>query len=148
MNHPCRPLVTLVLPAFNEAGVLEAHVDDIMAYLQGLSAQYRFEILLINDGSSDGSGVIAERLRARHDTIRVINHPKNFGLGQAFKTSFAASRGDYVITFDVDLSYSADHIGALLEAIVRERAKLVLASAYMPGGQVTNVPFKRRVLSQ
>ena len=148
MNTPCRPLVTLVLPAFNEAGVLESHVDDIMAYLQTLSAQYRFEILLINDGSSDGSGVIAERLRARHDTIRVINHPKNFGLGQAFKTSFAASRGDYVITFDVDLSYSADHIGSLLEAIVRERAKLVLASAYMPGGQVTNVPFKRRVLSQ
>ncbi|HPU49925.1 MAG TPA: glycosyltransferase family 2 protein [Burkholderiaceae bacterium] len=148
MNLPCRPLVTLVLPAFNEAGLLEAHVDDIMAYLETLSARYRFEILLINDGSSDDSGAIADRLQARYNAIRVISHPRNFGLGQAFKTSFAASRGDYVITFDVDLSYSVDHIGALLEAIVTERAKLVLASAYMPGGQVTNVPFKRRVLSQ
>lgn len=148
MQQPKRPLVTLVLPAFNEAGVLESHVDDIMAYLQTLADRFRFEILLINDGSSDDSGAIADRLRSRHDAIRVINHPKNFGLGQAFKTSFAASRGDYVITFDVDLSYSAEHIGALLDAIVRERAKLVLASAYMPGGQVTNVPFKRRVLSQ
>lgn len=143
-----RPLVTLVLPAFNEAGVLEAHVTDIMVYLEGLADRFRFEVLVINDGSSDDSGAIASRLRARYANLRVINHPKNFGLGQAFKTSFAASRGDYVITYDVDLSYSPDHIEALLEAIVREKAKLVLASAYMPGGRVTNVPFKRRVLSQ
>ena len=148
MNPESRPLVTLVLPAFNEAGVLEANVADIMAYLSGLEDRYRFEVLLINDGSRDASGRIGELLRARHPVIRLIHHPKNFGLGQAFKTAFAASRGDFVITYDVDLSYAPDHIGALLEAIVRERAKLVLASAYMPGGRVTNVPWKRRILSQ
>lgn len=148
MHAGGRPLVTLVLPAFNEAGVLEANVEFVMDYLASLEHRYRFEVLLINDGSSDESGPIAERLRRRFDTLRLINHPLNFGLGQAFKTAFAVSRGDYVITFDVDLSYAPEHIGLLLETIVRERAKLVLASAYMPGGKVTNVPWQRHVLSR
>ena len=148
MSESSRPLVTLVLPAFNEAGVLESHVDDIMAYLRELEGRFRFEVLLINDGSSDDSSAIAARLLARHDGLRLISHPANFGLGQALKTSFAASRGDHVITFDVDLSYSVDHIGRLLETLISHRAKLVLASAYMAGGRVTNVPFKRRLLSR
>ncbi|HRO58050.1 MAG TPA: glycosyltransferase family 2 protein [Burkholderiaceae bacterium] len=148
MHAGGRPLVTLVLPAFNEAGVLESNVEAVMAYLASLEHAYRFEVLLINDGSSDDSGPIAERLRRRFHTLRLINHPLNFGLGQAFKTAFAVSRGDYVITFDVDLSYAPEHIGLLLETIVRERAKVVLASAYMPGGKVTNVPWKRHLLSR
>jgi glycosyltransferase involved in cell wall biosynthesis len=136
-----------VLPAFNEAGVLEENLQVIQAHLDSLGDRYRFEVLLVDDGSTDSTAAVADALAARFANIRVLRHPHNFGLGQAFKTAFAASRGDYVVTMDVDLSYSADHIGRLLEAITSTRAKLVLASAYMEGGQVTNVPTLRRVLS-
>lgn len=142
-----RPLVSIVLPCFNEAGVLEDNLAVIVQYLRGLESSYRFEILLINDGSRDNTAEIAEGLRGKYSIVRVLHHPTNFGLGQAFKTAFAQSRGDYVITMDVDLSYSPDHIERLLDAITKTRSKLVLASAYMEGGQLTNVPWLRKTLS-
>ncbi|MEZ5738970.1 MAG: glycosyltransferase family 2 protein [Burkholderiaceae bacterium] len=78
----------------------------------------------------------------------MIHHPSNFGLGQAFKTAFAASRGDYVVTMDADLSCAPETIGDMLDAIAKGGTKLVLASAYMKGGQVTNVPRLRHLLSR
>lgn len=143
-----RPLVTLVLPCFNEVEVLHAHWAEIEAYLCTLDAAWRFEVLVIDDGSVDGTGDAARRLNSAVHPVRVIPHPSNFGLGQAFRTAFTASRGDYVVTLDVDLSYAPEHIGRLLETIRSQRAKLVLASAYMPGGQVLHVPWLRLTLSR
>jgi glycosyltransferase involved in cell wall biosynthesis len=142
-----RPFVTIVLPCFNEAGVLAAHLEVIQGYLSKLEARYRFEIILVNDGSKDETSAVAHAMRERYANVRLFEHPTNLGLGQAFKTAFAQSRGDYVITMDVDLSYSPEHIGLLLERITATHAKLVLASPYMPGGSLTNVPWLRKTLS-
>ena len=142
-----RPLVSIILPAFNEAAILEQNIVVIEEYLRSIEARYRFEIMIINDGSSDGTGEIAEDLASRFPNLRVLHHPTNFGLGQAFKTGFSESRGDYVVTMDVDLSYSPDHIGAMLDKIVTTRAKLVLASPYAEGGRLTAVPAKRKFFS-
>ncbi|MBB6091650.1 glycosyltransferase involved in cell wall biosynthesis [Povalibacter uvarum] len=142
-----RPLVTIILPAYNEAAVLEENVGVIEQYLRTLESRYRFEIVIVNDGSRDGTAEIAERLESSFSNLRVLHHPTNFGLGQAFKTGFGESRGDYVVTMDVDLSYAPDHIGLMLDKIVKTRAKLVLASPYMEGGQLTNVPAKRKFFS-
>jgi glycosyltransferase involved in cell wall biosynthesis len=146
-NAAAQPLVSIVLPAYNEAGVLAENMAEIMQYLSTLVGRYRFEVLLVNDGSRDNTAEVAGELAEKYPDLRVIHHPSNFGLGQAFKTAFAQSRGDYVITLDVDLSYSPDHIGLLLEEIQRTRAKLVLASPYMKGGRLTNVPWLRKTLS-
>lgn len=142
-----RPLVSIVCPAYNESGVLAENLAVIINYLHTLESQFRFEVLVINDGSRDETGAIADGLQSEYANLRVLHHPTNFGLGQAFKTAFAQSRGDYVVTLDVDLSYSPDHIGLLLEKLVSTRAKLVLASPYMPGGRLTNVPWLRKTLS-
>lgn len=142
-----RPLVTIVLPAFNEAGVLEEHAGLILEHLTTLDRRYRFEVLIVNDGSRDQTGALADALAARHPTVRALHHPVNRGLGKALQTGFEHSRGDYVVTLDVDLSYSPDHVDRLLECIERTHAQLVLASPYMPGGRLTNVPWLRRSLS-
>jgi len=147
MHSHARPLVSIVLPAYNEAGVLAENVAVFQEYLQTLASQYRFEVIIVNDGSKDATAEIAEKLASEYPNIRVAHHPTNFGLGQAFKTAFAASHGDYVVTMDIDLSYSPEHIGRLLESITRTRAKLVLASPYMKGGRLTNVPWLRKTLS-
>jgi len=143
-----RPLVTVVIPAFNEVGLLARHLAVLFGYLHRLRHKWRFEVLLINDGSRDGTGEVAERLQATYPALKVIHHPTNFGLGQALKTGFSASRGDYVITLDVDLSYAATTIGDLLEAIIDSPAKMVLASPYMAGGKTTRVPRIRLNLSR
>ncbi|MEZ5652744.1 MAG: glycosyltransferase family 2 protein [Burkholderiaceae bacterium] len=143
-----RPLVTVVIPGYNEAAILHRNVGEIIDYLDTLADRYRFELLLINDGSSDETGKIAEQLSREFANVSVIHHPSNFGLGQAFKTAFAASRGDYLVTIDADLSYAPQTIGALLEAVTRKGTKLVLASAYMKGGKVSHVPPLRHWLSR
>ncbi len=141
------PLVSIVLPCYNEGAVLEANLAEIMTYLRTLEGRRRFEVLVVNDGSRDNTGQVADRLAQKYSNLRVLHHPSNFGLGQAFMTAFAQSKGDYVVTMDVDLSYSPDHIGALLDTIETTRAKLVLVSPYMEGGKLTNVPWLRRTLS-
>ena len=142
------PLVTVVLPAYNEAAALDRNLDEIYRYLRSLEDRYCFEVMIINDGSRDETAAVAEAATCRYPDLRVIHHPTNFGLGQAFKTAFAASRGDYVVTMDADLSYAPETIGRMLEALIEQNAKLVLASAYMAGGKVTSVPFDRHLYSR
>jgi glycosyltransferase involved in cell wall biosynthesis len=143
-----RPLVSIVLPAFNEAAILRDHVLELLGYLESLGDAYRFELFIVNDGSRDQTGAIAGQLAAEFDGIRVIHHPRNFGLGQALKSGFAQCRGAYVVVLDIDLSYGPEHVGLLLERLTRTGARLVLASPYMRGGRVVDVPWLRVVFSR
>ena len=102
--------------------------------------------------SSTTEAVIAQvRLRndlaAQDQHIRVLHHKRNYQLGQALRYGFNNCMGDYIVTLDVDLSYSVDHIQPMLETIIETHAKIVVASPYMPGGKVSNVPFFRKMLS-
>jgi glycosyltransferase involved in cell wall biosynthesis len=142
-----KPLVSIVLPAYNEEVVLEKNLTRLCEYMRELESDYRWEALVINDGSRDRTGEIADAFAKRNPNVRVYHHFTNFGLGQAFKFAFGQSKGDYVITMDTDLSYAPDHIGLLLKKIRDSRAKIVLASPYMEGGQVSNVPWLRKTLS-
>jgi glycosyltransferase involved in cell wall biosynthesis len=143
-----RPLVSIVLPAFNEAAILRDHVLELLGYLETLRHAFRFELFIVNDGSSDETSTIADRLAAEIDGIRVIHHPRNFGLGQALKSGFAQCRGSYVVVLDIDLSYGPEHVGLMLERMTRTGARLVLASPYMRGGRVVDVPWLRVVFSR
>ena len=145
--RPRKPLVSLVVPAFNEASILEDNLKTVADYMDSMCDDYDWEMVLINDGSTDATGEIAEAFAVKRDNVRVYHHFTNFGLGQAFKFGFAKTRGDYVVTIDIDLSYSPEHIGALLRKIRETRAKMVLASPYMQGGDISNVPWLRKTLS-
>lgn len=149
-NEPAsdpRPLVTIVIPAFNEAAILHANFAVLDGYLRTLAERYRFEFVIVNDGSSDRTGVLAQALAQGRNDVRVLQHPRNLGLGRAFQTAFADSRGDYVVTLDIDLSYEPDHIGIMLEKLRETHSQIVLASPYMRGGRISNVPWLRRTLS-
>ncbi|MGH8203809.1 MAG: glycosyltransferase family 2 protein [Steroidobacteraceae bacterium] len=143
-----RPLVSIVLPAFNEASILRDHVILLLNYLETLNRRFRFELLVVNDGSSDQTGTIANRLASEFEGIRAFHHPRNFGLGQALKTGFARCRGQYVVVLDIDLSYGPEHVALLLDRITKTGARMVLASPYMRGGQVVEVPWLRVILSR
>jgi glycosyltransferase involved in cell wall biosynthesis len=143
-----RPLVSIVLPAYEEASILREHVIDLLDYLKTLNHRFRFELIIVNDGSRDQTGPIANQLAEEFDGIRVFHHPRNFGLGQALKTGFAQFRGQYVIVLDIDLSYGPEHIELLLDHITKTGARMVLASPYMRGGKVVEVPWLRVVFSR
>ena len=141
------PLLSVIVPVFNEQALLESHLQKVYDYLQALAPEFRTEIVIVNDGSIDNSTEITKQFAASHDNVFALHHPKNFGLGQAMRFGFNNTHGDYVVTMDIDLSYDVEHIGELARAIRDRRAKIVLASPYMKGGSIRNVPWLRRTLS-
>jgi len=142
------PFISIILPAFNEEAIIEKSLEIIIGYLRSLEGKYHWEILIVNDGSSDATGTIADDLAKKYDQIRVIHHPVNLNLGRAIQTGFRNAHGDIIVVLDIDLSYSADHIGRLVEKQLETDADIVIASPYMKGGRVSNVPFRRALLSK
>ena len=143
-----RPIVSVVVPAYNESAILEKNVDILCRYMQGLENQYRWELLIVNDGSTDDTAAVADACTKTHENVYVLHHPYNFRLGQALRSAFSRCQGDYVVVLDLDLSYSPDHIALMLAKIREARAKIVIASPYMKGGKVSNVPWLRKILSK
>jgi len=143
-----RPLVSIVVAAFNEAEILEVNLAKLCDHMHGLERDYRWEIILVNDGSKDNTAEIADRVASVIHEVTVIHHPINMGLCEALKTGFRSCGGQYCVTLDIDLSYTPDHIERLLSKLRETRSHVVIASPYMEGGSVKNVPWIRRVLSK
>jgi glycosyltransferase involved in cell wall biosynthesis len=145
-----RPLVSIVAPAYNEAQIIQANLTILCDYMHTLDGQYEWEIIVVNDGSRDESGYLAEQFAETVSSVsqvRVVHHRGNKGLGQALRTGFGQSKGDYIVVVDLDLSYSPEHIARLLDRIEETQAAMVVASPYMPGGSIKNVPWLREALS-
>ena len=120
------PLLSIVVPAYNEALMIMGSLTTLYAYLQDLSDRYRFELIVVDDGSTDETPAIAEAFASSRPEVRVLRHPVNFRLGQALRYGISQSKGDYVVTFDSDLTYSPDHI----ERLVKRCANSTHASAW------------------
>ena len=142
-----KPFVSVLVPGYNEEAILERNLQALCDHMAGLEDRYRWEIVFVDDGSTDLTGELADRFAATHPRVRVFHHPVNFGLGQAIKYGFSRCRGDYIVTLDIDLSYSPDHVERLVERIRQSPAKIVVASPYMPGGRISHIPWLRRTLS-
>ncbi len=143
-----RPLVSVIIPAFNEAAMLPSTLAEVCRYMRSLETLYRWEIVVVNDGSTDQTAQAADAFARDRVEIRVVHHPRNRGLGQALRTGFECSLGRYVVVLDCDLSYAPEHVGRLLDRIQRSQATIVVASPYATGGRVSDVPWIRRTMSR
>jgi len=142
------PFVTVVIPACNEEAIITATLERVVAYLHTVEDRYPWELIVVDDGSHDHTGELIDRFAAADSRVRAFHHLANFNLGQALRYAFNSARGDYIVTLDADLSYAPEHIGALLDAAVETRAKVVIASPYLKKGRTTAVPLLRRLLSR
>jgi len=143
-----RRLVTLLVPAYNEALKIMASLAAMYEYMGSLADTYRFELLVVDDGSTDETAAIVDAFARTRPEVRLIRQPTNMRIGQALRDGFAASRGDVVVVFDSDLSYAVDHVGRMLETMEREQVAIVVASPYMKGGRTTDVPWNRAQMSK
>ena len=143
-----RPLVSVVVPAYNEALNLMRSLTVLYEYLRGLKDKFDFELIVVNDGSADETGAIADAFAVSRSQMRVIHHPINSRLGEALRSGFAQSRGDIVVTFDSDLSYSPDHIERMVDALLDNEARIVIASPYAKDGKTTAIPLRRELMSR
>ena len=148
MGNINRPFVTIITPCYNEEAILQNNINVITTYLESKIYKFSWEVLIIDDGSKDRTGEIADLLAGQQNNIRVIHHPANLNLGHALQTGFRNSKGDIIVVLDIDLSYSVEYIGKMVDKLIETCADIVIASPYMKGGKVTAVPFMRRIMSR
>jgi dolichol-phosphate mannosyltransferase len=132
----------MVVPTYNEADNLAWVVGRI---LRSAAA----DVLVVDDGSPDGTGAIADALAAEDDRVTVLHRAAKEGLGKAYLAGFrwGLDRGYQVIgEIDADGSHQPEQLPALIEAL--EHADLVIGSRWVPGGSVTNWAFSRELLSR
>lgn len=118
--------LSVVMPAYNEEPTLRDSVQAVLAKVPGL-----LELVLVNDGSRDRTGAIADQLAREDSRVRVIHQPRNMGKTAALKTGFAATRGDIVIVQDADLEYDPAEIDAVVDPIRNGIADVVYGSRFL-----------------
>lgn len=139
--------LSIISPMYNE----ESNIEGTVQELRRILADYEkpWELILINDGSTDHTLEAAKRLAEQYDNINVLSYPVNRGRGYALRTGFAHATGRVLVTIESDLSWNADAILRMLQTFEEDPSvDIVLASPYMPGGRTENIPFKRLAISQ
>ena len=139
----------LILPTFDEAENIEPIVRAANAVLAAASPDGH-RILIVDDGSPDGTGKIADRLAAELPSLEVLHRAERQGLGPAYLAGFAhalAGGATHVMEMDSDFSHDPADLARLLGA-VRDGADLALGSRYVPGGGVSDWGFGRQLVSR
>jgi dolichol-phosphate mannosyltransferase len=140
--------VWLILPTYNEAENIERIVAAALPQLAATGLEHR--ILVVDDGSPDGTGQIADRLAAESPAaVEVLHRTSKDGIGPAYLAGFKhalAGDADLLMEMDSDFSHDPADIPRLVAAA--ERADLVLGSRYVPGGGVTDWGLLRRLISR
>lgn len=140
--------VSLIIPCFNEIDALPQLERKLPPVLELLERRYgRLEVILVDDGSTDGTLAALRTGLGADPRVRVIPHERNQGLGAALRTGFQAARGEILVTTDADGTYDFGEILGLM-ALLQPGVDVVTASPYHPEGAVAGVPAYRLVLSQ
>ncbi len=139
----------LILPTYNEAENIEAVVLAAGEAL-GRAPCEDFRVLVVDDGSPDGTGAIANRLAAAHSWVQVLHRAAKEGIGPAYLAGFRhalAHGATYALEMDSDFSHDPADLPRLLQAVA-DGADLALGSRYVPGGGVEDWGLLRRFVSE
>jgi dolichol-phosphate mannosyltransferase len=138
----------VVIPTYNEADNVERIVRAVAAELERLVPD-DYKILIVDDGSPDGTGAIVDRLAEQIRPLQVLHRHAKSGLGQAYLAGFSralAGGAELLIEMDADFSHDPRYLGDLLAEA--EHADLVLGSRYVDGGGVRDWGLLRRIVSR
>lgn len=136
--------ISLVIPAYNESGIIMDTIQTVSARLAELTAEY--EVLIVDDGSTDG---MAELVRGCGDPrVRLEGYASNRGKGCAVRTGMMAAQGDLILCTDADLAYGVDVFAGLLERLRTGEADLVIGSRRIGGEGYKNYPPLRILMSK
>ena len=142
---PASPRIWIVVPTYNERDNIGPIADAVLAVVP------EAHILIVDDGSPDGTGELADQMAAANPAIAVLHRSVKQGLGRAYVAAFKelmARGADIVVQMDADFSHPVRFLPALLEPIQTGRADLVLGSRYVKGGHIPRWNLLRRLVSR
>jgi glycosyltransferase involved in cell wall biosynthesis len=122
------PLLSIIVPVYNEQATVRAVIDRLLE----VPFPVPREIIVVNDGSTDGTRDALDAMAARGD-VRVIHAPRNGGKGSAIRIGFAAAAGDILAIQDADLELDPAQIAGLLAPILEQDAEVVYGSRFLGG---------------
>ncbi len=123
----------MVFPAYNEAEGIGHAIEAALVELRRVS--HSFEIIIAEDGSSDGTDAEADRLAAAHSEVRHLHSTERLGRGRALNIAFKESKGSMLVYMDVDLASDITQLRALIDSI-RGGADVATGSRMLPGSRV------------
>jgi glycosyltransferase involved in cell wall biosynthesis len=138
LRSPERPLLTVVIPCFNEATT----ILDLIVRVRSSPVDSK-QIIVVDDGSSDGTRELLQQLQA--DDLTVLLHDRNRGKGAALATGFTAARGEICIVQDADLEYDPMEYPLVIGPIVQGKADVVFGSRFQGAAPHRVVYFWHRV---
>ncbi|MGC8765772.1 MAG: glycosyltransferase family 2 protein [Brevinematia bacterium] len=136
--------ISILMPFLNEEGKILESVNEVLNYFSSIGMS--FEIVLVDDGSTDNSFQILQKNFKENPNIKLIKNISNFGKGWALKTAYEFSTGELVLFLDSDLELSPSHLPNFLRIMQSENADVVIGSKLHPYS-IVNYPFYRRILS-
>ncbi len=145
MNPMKSKKISIILSAYNEETLIKETIRKLTVYMNDNFNNW--EMILVNDGSTDNTLKIIEESIIGQENIKVISHKRNFGQGRGFRTGFAVAEGDILVTFDADLSYEPQYIRKLVDEIEKTDADIVIVSPFLQGAKIINVPLLRRIFT-
>jgi dolichyl-phosphate beta-glucosyltransferase len=119
--------ISIVIPAYNEEARLPASLDQVIDYLGARNFEFA-EIVVVDDGSRDGTAAFVERKRAENPQLRLVSNHGNRGKGFTVRHGVMESRGEWILTTDADLSAPIAELDKLIAAAEREHAKVAIGS--------------------
>jgi glycosyltransferase involved in cell wall biosynthesis len=122
--------ISIVIPVYNEEKFVSITINKV---LQADTLGLEKEIVIVDDGSLDGTVSVIEELFAQNPQVRLFKQPENMGKGAALRRGFAESTGDIVLIQDADLEYDPDDFPTLLKPIIDEKADVVFGSRFLGG---------------
>jgi len=126
--------VSIVFPAYNEADALEAAVEKVIKALNEFARSY--EIIIAEDGSTDGTDKLAGALAMKYSFIKHIHEEKRLGRGTALKNSFKKSSGEVLVYMDLDLATDLKHLKPLVDAVEYEGYDFAIGSRMLSESKV------------
>jgi hypothetical protein len=135
--------ISIVLPAYNEALRIEKCVKEVERAVSSLSSSY--EIIIAEDGSTDGTHCIAANLSESNSHVSFLHSPVRLGKGKAVKNAIRSARGAIIVFMDVDLSATLNALPNIVQ-IAKQRRGLAIGSRHVKGSRVRR-PFARTAFS-